>query len=83
MNETEAAVERLSRGHYRPEDRHLLPLAVSAAVAAGACGVSVNGWWNLIRVERCPLPVLRIGRSIRHRTSDLLGYLIGESEGAA
>ena len=83
MTEMEAALERLSRGLFRPADRDVLPLVVSAAVAAGAFDVSLSGWWALVRTDRCPVPVLRIGRSIRHRTSDLLAYLVGESAGAA
>lgn len=43
---------------------------------AGACGgISRTVWYELIAKDETPVPVIRIGRSLKVRRSDLLNFL--------
>ncbi|GGV13867.1 hypothetical protein GCM10010245_24150 [Streptomyces spectabilis] len=50
---------------------------------AGACGgISRTTWYSLISSNQTPVPVIRVGRCLKVRRSDLLNFL-GIKESAA
>jgi len=70
-------LDRLNAGTVTDADWLLLPLTVTAAQAAACVGVGLDQWYRLVRENRCPLTVLRVGRSVRHRRSDLRALVLG------
>lgn len=51
---------------------------------AGACGgISRTVWYELIAKGETPVPVIRIGRSLKVRRSDLLNFLGLQDQAAA
>ena len=53
-----------------------LPAMPNAWPDAGmACGIGRTAWFELIAKGETPVPVVRIGRSLKVRRSDLLNFL--------
>ncbi|WP_306186921.1 AlpA family transcriptional regulator [Streptomyces sp. MK5] len=60
-----------------------LPAMPNAWPDAGrACGIGRTAWYELIAKGETPVPVVRIGRALKVRRSDLLNFL-GIKETAA
>lgn len=53
-----------------------LPAMPSAWPDGGrACGIGRTAWYELIARGETPVPVIRVGRSLKVRRSDLLNFL--------
>ncbi len=59
----------------RPRDVGGLPTALSTAEAAQLLGVPVAHLWKLAREGTAPVPVMRLGRTLRWPTRPILEAL--------
>ncbi len=71
-------MDRLNAGTVTEADWAHLSMTVTAAQAAACVGVGLDQWYRLVRENRYPLPVLRVGRAIRHPRSALQSFVQGE-----
>lgn len=51
---------------------------ITISAAADATSVPLGTWRNWIARGRCPLPIIRVGRLVRVRESDLVRLIAGE-----
>ena len=66
-----------------PSEVRALPAVVDVVTAAEVLGIGRTVAYELVRTDRFPTPVLRVGRQIRIPTATLIDLLGLSTDGAA